>query len=244
MKLTELNNNRRSYSTRVLKEQYEMPFNVDKMSMSSTRTMLTKVRGLMNESKQTSDYQNSQSSSSYMKLVFMEQALSDHYNELRSQPQARIMVENEEVEKSQVVLAAQDLVDSLRKMIEEVSDMLVKELPALSDSIQSEIGVNESEQFTGQATEALTSLQAALTQSEGTMKSALNTITGQGGGAAFGADDGMDMGADTGMDDGMGGMDADINAEEPLPGGGEEDFSADIEEPETEPVGGVGRAKR
>ena len=131
MKLTELNNNRRSYSTRVLKEQYEMPFNVDKMSMSSTRTMLTKVRGLMNESKQTSDYQNSQSSSSYMKLVFMEQALSDHYNELRSQPQARIMVENEEVEKSQVVLAAQDMVDQVQKMLEDVGQMQVKELPAL-----------------------------------------------------------------------------------------------------------------
>jgi hypothetical protein len=46
------------------------------------------------------------------------------------------------------------------------------------------------------------------------------------------------------MGDGMGGMDADISAEEPLPGGGEEEMSADIEAPETEPVGGVGRAKR
>jgi hypothetical protein len=127
-------------------------------------------------------------------------------------------------------------------MIEEVSDMLVKELPALSDSIQSEIGVNESTQFTSQATEALTSLQAALTASEATMKSALNGITGQGGAEAFGADAGMgaDMGADMGGDD----MNADVSVEEPLPGGGEEDFSADIEEPEAEPVGGVGRAKR
>jgi hypothetical protein len=170
----------------------------------------------------------------------MEQALSKQFAEL-SANRPRIVTENEEVEKSQVVLAAQDLVDSLRKMIEEVSDMLVKELPALSDSIQSEIGVNESEQFTSQATEALTSLQAALTASEATMKSALNSITGQGGGAAFGADDGMgaDMGAD--MD---GDMNADVSVEEPLPGGGEEEMSADLEAPEAEPVGGVGRAKR
>ena len=111
MKLTELNHNRRSFSTKVLKEQYETSFNVDNMSMSSTRTMLQKVRGLLSESKQSPDYHNSQTSNSYMKLVFMEQALSDHYNELRSQPQSRIVFENEEVEKSQVVLAAQDMVD-------------------------------------------------------------------------------------------------------------------------------------
>ncbi len=243
MKLTDFDNKQVVSAQRALKEHYGTSMNVSKMSYVQVRDMLSRVRGLMSESKQSHNFYESQQNGSYMKLVFMEQALSKQFAEL-SVNRPRIVTENEEVEKSQVVLAAQDLVDSLRKMIEEVSDMLVKELPALSDSIQSEIGVNESEQFTSQATEALTSLQAALTQSEGTMKSALNAITGQGGDAAFGADDSMDMGADTGMDDGMGGMDADISAEEPLPGGGEEEMSADIEAPEAEPVGGVGRAKR
>jgi hypothetical protein len=236
MKLTELNNNRRSYSTRVLKEQYEMPFNVDNMSMSSTRTMLTKVRGLMNESKQTSDYHNSQSSSSYMKLVFMEQALSDHYNELRSQPQARIMVENEEVEKSQVVLAAQDMVDQVQKMLEDVGQMQVKELPALVSSIESEIGVNESQTYNDSVSSQLDALSASLKESSTALKNALNGLTGQAVDAAF--DAGADLGADVGMDAGMDAdMDADMGDEEseiPLP----------TEEPDMPPSGGVGRAKR
>ena len=228
MKLTELNNNRRSYSTRVLKEQYEMPFNVDKMSMSSTRTMLTKVRGLMNESKQTSDHHNSQSSSSYMKLVFMEQALSDHYNELRSQPQARIMVENEEVEKSQVVLAAQDMVDQVQKMLEDVGQMQVKELPALVSSIESEIGVNESQTYNDSVSSQLDALSASLKESATALKNALNGLTGQAVDAAF--DAGADLGADVGMDADMG----DTESEIPLP----------TEEPDMPPSGGVGRAKR
>ncbi len=118
-------------------------------------------------------------------------------------------------------------------MVEEVSDMLVKELPALTDSVQSEIGVNESETFNQQVSEALTSLQAALTQSQTTLKSALNSITGQGGAEAF--DAGGDMGGD---------MNADVGIEEPLPGGGEEEMNLDIEAPEEEPLGGVGRPKR
>ena len=137
------------------------------------------------------------------------------------------------------------MVDSVQKMIEEVSDMLVKELPALTDSIQSEIGVNESEQFNQQVTEALTALQSALTQSQGTLKGALGTITGQGG-AGFGAEPGADMGGD---------LDASMDIEEPLPGGGEETMDVDLDEPaggpalptdepEATPLGGAGRAKR
>lgn len=230
MKLTELNNNRRAYSTRVLKEQYKMPFNVDNMTMSSTRTMLAKVRGLVTESKQTSDYHNSQSSSSYMKLVFMEQALADHYNELRTQPRARIMVENEEVEKSQVVLAAQDMVDQVQKMLEDVGQMQVKELPALVSSIESEIGVNESQTYNDSVSGQLDTLSASLKEASTALKNALNGLTGQAVDAAF--DAGMDSGLDDGAD-----LDMDMGDEASA-------IPPPTEEPEMPPSGGVGRAKR
>jgi hypothetical protein len=239
MKLNELNNNRRAYSTRVLKEQYEMPFNVDNMSMSSTRTMLTKVRGLMNESKQSPDYHTSHASPAYMKLVFMEQALSDHYNELRSLPQPRIMVENEEVEKSQVVLAAQDMVDQVQKMLEDVGQMQVKELPALVSSIESEIGVNESQTYNDQVSGQLDTLSASLKEASTALKNALNGLTGQAVDAAF--DAGADMGAEVGMD---AGMDAGMAAGEEEADMEMGDIPPPAEAPEMPPSGGVGRAKR
>ena len=203
--------------------------------------MLSKVRGLINETKSSNEFYQSQTSPSYMKLVFMEQALADHFSYLQSLPKTRIVVENEEVEKSQVVLAAQDMVDQIQKMVEEVSDMLVKELPALTSGVQSEIGVNESETFNQQVTEALTSVQAALTQGKGTLQSALNGITGQGGDMMNPADDAF---GDDSSD-----MSADMDMSADLAGDGEEDFSVDddisIEEPDEEvPVGGAGRLKR
>jgi cysteinyl-tRNA synthetase len=240
MKLTEFDNKKISTAKQALNEHYSLPFNTKRMTVTETKSMLSKVRGLINETKSSNEFYQSQTSPSYMKLVFMEQALADHFNYLQSLPKTRIVVENEEVEKSQVVLAAQDMVDQVQKMVEEVSDMLVKELPALTSGVQSEIGVNESETFNQQVTEALTALQAALTQSKGTLQSALNGITGQGGEMAadnaFG-DEAPDMAAD--MD-----MSADVD----MPGG-EEDFSVDddisVEEPAEEvPVTGAGRAKR
>ena len=79
-----------------------------------------KQKGLISEMRTSNQVKFSEQNPTYLKLTFMEQALSHHYGALKSQPRSRIIYENEEVEKSQVVLAAQDLVDSTQKMLEEV----------------------------------------------------------------------------------------------------------------------------
>ena len=245
MKLTEFNAKPTTVAKQALKEHFNTTFNVDKLGLYETKNMLKKVKGLMSEAKQKS--MSGEQNPAYLKLVFMEQALTHHYGDLKSLPMynPRIVVENEEVEKSQVVLAAQEMVDAMQKMIEQVSDMLVKELPAVVDGVNSEFGTSEGEQFSSQVSEALTSLQAALTQSKTGLTGALGVVTGQGGG--FGMDAGSmgggEMDADPmagddamgGMDDGMGGeeMGADAMSTPEMP----------EEEPE-EPMPAVGRTKR
>lgn len=239
MKLTDFDN--REFSKQALKENYNLPFDISTLSKTAAKNMLSRVRGLISEAKQSSDFYKTQANPTYMKLVFMEQALATHFNSVKATPVPRIVVENEEVEKSQVVLAAQDMVDSVQKMLEDVSDMLVKELPALVDSIQSEIGVNESEQFNTQVSEALSGITAALTQSKATLQSALNVVTGQGGGFedAMAGEEGM-PGEETFGDE----MDGEMPA-------APEEMGAEVpaemppeEAPEAPPVAGAGRAKR
>jgi hypothetical protein len=240
MKLTEFNAKPTSVAKQALKEHFNTTFNVDKLGLYETKNMLKKVKGLMSEAKQKS--MSGEQNPAYLKLVFMEQALNHHYGDLKTLPMynPRIVVENEEVEKSQVVLAAQEMVDSMQKMIEQVSDMLVKELPAVVDGVNSEFGTSEGEQFSSQVSEALTSLQAALTQSKTGLQGALGVVTGQGGG--FGA-------AAGGMDDGM--SPAPMGGDEMSPDLGGDEMGADAmaapempeEEPE-EPVPAIGRAKR
>ena len=248
MKLTELNSKPVTVAKKALKEHFNTSFNVERLGLYETKTMLSKVRGLIDESKSTISISREQKPA-YLKLVFMEQALSHHYGELKAMPMynPRIVVENEEVEKSQVVLAAQEMVEALQKMVEQVSDMLVKELPAVVDGVNSEIGTNEGEQFNSQTSEALTSLQAALTQSKISVQGALGVITGQGGGfdaaGGMGADAGADAGA--GMGDEMAPdqtgaeMGAEMPAEEP-----EADMGAEMPAEEPEDMPAMGREKR
>jgi hypothetical protein len=251
MKLTEFNMKPTLMAKQALKEQFNQNFNVDKLGPFETKKMLAKVRGLISETKTRQSGVGTESNSAYLKLIFMEQALTHHYGELKSMPMynQRIVVENEEVEKSQVVLAAQEMVDAMQKMVENVSDMLVKELPAVVDGVNSEFGTSEGEQFSSQVSEALTALQQSLTQAKTGIQGALGTITGQGGsfsgdemggdmGAGMGDEMGGDMGA--GMGDEMGGdMGAGMGDEM-----GAEEGPELPEEPEEEPTGPVGRAKR
>jgi len=241
MKLTDFD--KKAIAPTALKENYKMSFDVSRMNKSETQTMLGKIRTLANEAKEASSFHKNQTSPSYMKLVFMEQALVSHYNELLSQPKARIVVENEEVEKSQVVLAAQDLVDTIQKMLEDIGQMQVKELPALVDSIESEIGVNEAQSYNDQVSSQLDTLSGALKAAFAAIKSARDSITGQGG--SF-ADTGMDAGLDAGMGDEMAGMDAGMDADMGADADADlgADMGAELDEPAEEPLGSVGRAKR
>ena len=249
MKLTEFNMKPSLVAKTALKENFNQYFNIDNLGPFETKKMLTKVRGLINEAKSKQSGVGTENNAAYLKLVFMEQALTHHYGELKALPMynQRVIVENEEVEKSQVVLAAQEMVDAMQKMVEDVSDMLVKELPAVVDGVNSEFGTSEGEQFNSQVSEALTALQQALTQAKSGIQSALGTITGQGGG--FSGEMGGEMpgmgdemgGEMPGMGDEMGAEMGDMAADE-LPS--DEETPELPEEPEEEPAGPLGRAKR
>jgi hypothetical protein len=225
---------KKNVAAKALRESFAMEFDVSGLDRAKTRSMLNKVTRLISESKRSPEFHKSPMNPTYMKLKFMEQALTRHLPYANS---PRIIIENEEVEKSQVILAAQDMVDTVQKYYEDVNDILVKELPALVDSIESEIGVNESVQFNQQVSEALTTLNSTLQETKTVLQSALGILTGQGGAEAFdsnaselGADLGAEAGADLGAED-------DLDAElPPVPDIGNDERNS--------PLSGAGRPKR
>lgn len=232
MKLQDLDH--KNVAKKALEENFKFDLDTSKLDLGATKSMLLKVRGLIKSVKSSSNFYESQNNSSYLKLVFMEEALSKH---LKTIPSRRIVVENEEVEKSQVILAAQDMVDSVQKMVEEVNDMLVKELPALTNSIQSEIGAVESGSFNGAASQALTNLNQTLSQTRTELQNALNGLTGVGTvGDAFNAPAVAGDMAVTDIGDAG-------NGEEEISGEEEIDVELPAEEPEL-PTPKVGREKR
>ena len=159
--------------------------------------------------------------------------------ESRLRREYRILKESE-IQQAQVVLAAQDLVDKMQDMVEEVSELQFKDLPALVESIKNQVGVDQAMQFNTDATGALAGLLQNLQGAKQQLEAALGVVTGTGGpdmsaianaGAAAG-----NMGA-AGAD--MGAAAGDVGLDAPPPGAGDLDAAA---EP---PVGAaLGRARR
>ena len=234
MKLNDFD--KQQVASKALKENFDVQFNPSKLNKIQTQTMLHKVKGSLTEAKKRKDFHLAENNQSYMKLLFMEQALKDHYAQLlKFKP--KIVFENEEVDKSQVILAAQDMVDTVQKMLENVGEMQVKELPALVSSIESEMDANKAQEFNAQVSQQLDSLSESLQASFDGLKASLNQLTGVAGsdvatafdaGAEMGAEAGAEAGLDTGLEAGEE-MDADLPP---------------AEEPELPPVTGVGRANR
>jgi len=143
-----------------------------------------------------------------------------------------------EVQQAQVVLAAQDMVDKMQSMLEDISELQFKELPALVDSIKNQVGIDQATQFNADASAALSGLMQNLQGAKQQMDAALGVVTGQGPAAgapmapAMGAEAGADIGADLGAEMGTeAGADLETGTEMP---------------PEEPPVGGpgLGRARR
>jgi hypothetical protein len=143
-----------------------------------------------------------------------------------------------EVQQAQVVLAAQDMVDKMQGMLEDVSELQFKELPALVDSIKNQVGIDQATQFNTDVSGALTALMQTLQGTKQQLDSALGVVTGQTAPAAeipgmAAAGPGADLAADAaaGVDDEMDDLD-DLAA----------DAADDLDEPNSGAA--LGRARR
>lgn len=170
----------------------------------------------------------------YMELLMVREGLS------------RWMTENQhlmegEMGKSEAILAAKDMVDSIQDMVEKVSKMQVEQLPALIDTIRDQIGISEADAFKNSMGDLLRNISEALSQARETADTSARALAGEEGAGMAGGMPGADMGGG-GLDAG-GSMltppadDSDLDLDT-----GEDDFGAS-----DAAVGGdleVGRAKR
>lgn len=233
MKLTELNESKASkIASRALKEHYNISYDLNKLDFRTTKSMLDKVRTLLKDARTTSKIHESHKNSSYLKLLMMEQMLSSHYADLNVKP--TIVVEDETVTSAANVMAAENMIQELQKMVERVSDMRVKDLAAIEEQMrQTEQSAQGADQFSQAASDALSQLQDAIAQAKASIVGAQDVLLGRAAASGFDA-----AGAAAPVSD------------QPEIGAPEAELGADTEMPELpapdedEELGGAGREMR
>ena len=139
----------------------------------------------------------------YMELLMVRESLNKWLRENQN------LMEGE-LGKSEAILAAKDMVDSLQDMVEKVSKMQVEQLPALIDTIRDQMGPQNADQFKSSMGQLLTDLSSTLAQARETADTSARQLAGE------------EVGGEMGMPGAM-----------PLPGGPEgmpaSDMDADLD---------------
>jgi len=143
-----------------------------------------------------------------------------------------------DIEQAQVVLAAKDLVDRVQKMIEDVSEVQYKELPALVDQTRTDLGTSEAEALQKNIGPALDTIMQTLQSSKEEMNTGLSALTGEDVMSVPGDDEAdIDVEPSLDSDDDVDDIDLDLDSSD------DEDIELDdIEEPDLEP--NLGRERR
>ena len=135
----------------------------------------------------------------------------------------------DEVGEAESLMAAQDMVDRIQGMLEDVGEMLNEDLPPLTDSLRRSSSADAAANFNTTASGALNSLMDAVRSAREDMANAVGALSGQ---------EPTPMGADDTLD---------VDIEEPASADSDEEFDLDDFEASDAAQGGdepLGRAKR
>jgi hypothetical protein len=124
----------------------------------------------------------------YMELLMVREGLHRWMVENKQQ-----LIMESEMGKSQAILAAKDMVDSIQDMLEEVSKMQNEQMPALLDTIRDQIGMEQADAFKASVEPLLAEMSAQLSTARGTADNAARALAGEQVAAPMG------MGAAPGM---------------------------------------------
>ena len=91
----------------------------------------------------------------------------------------RRLREENELQKSQTILAMQDMVDRIQKMTEDVSEMQFKDLPAIVQTLKNEGNQDQATQLQTSTSAALTQLLQSLQEGKTQMEQSQGILTGQ-----------------------------------------------------------------
>lgn len=108
----------------------------------------------------------------YMELLMIREGLHKWLSENQQ------LMEGE-LGKSEAILAAKDMVDSLQDMVEKISKMQAEQLPALIDTIRDQIGLENADQFKNAMTQLLADLAGTLGQARETADVSARQLAGE-----------------------------------------------------------------
>ena len=219
MYLNDLNSSQHNVKklNRILADTFKHDVDLSEMSTDSLNRMLTTTNSKMMEIKESNlkYWENPQ----YNKLGLIAHQIKTYLSEIaptrsdgkKMKKESTVM--EADLDQAEVLLAAQELVDELQKMVEDVAEMQVQKLMPIVDAMKEQIGFDVAEAYNNAADAALGGLLGQMKTAKEAVENATLAARGEPvpGGDAVPTDMGM---SDADMDP-EAPMDADANMDMP-----------------------------
>lgn len=189
---------------RVLANTFGHNVNVSEMSTNTLERMLTATNAKIQQIKESdlTYWENPQ----YNKLHLISHSLRTYINEVApgrtdGKTMKTKVKESAELEAAEVMLAAQELVDELQKMVENLAEMQVQKLMPIVDAMKEQMGFEQAEAYNAAADAALAGLLDQAKAAKDALDNATMAARGEAPAAPAPTDMAMDPAMDMGDDD-------------------------------------------
>jgi hypothetical protein len=198
MRLSEMSNQPRAEKiNKVVESRFGFKIDYKNLTFKKAFGIVNGLNETLDRARRTHGVHTAEQNPQYMEMLMVRESLNRWMIENR-----QTLINESEMAKSEAILAAKDMVDSIQDMLEKIGKMQNEQLPALLDTIRDQIGDQQAETFKGSVTPLLQQLSQTLQQGRETADTAARGLTGEGGSdMGLGGMGGGDMG-------GMGGAPA------------------------------------
>ena len=186
---------------RILADTFKHEVDLSEMSTDSLNRMLSTTNAKMIAIKESDlkYWENPQ----YNKLGLIAHQIKTYLSEIaparadgkRMKTKESVVMEDD-LEQAEVMLAAQELVDELQGMVEDVAEMQVQKLMPIVDAMKEQVGFEQAEAYNNAADGALAQLLDAMKTAKGAVENATLTARGEAPQEGMPTDMGMDAPAD------------------------------------------------
>ena len=185
---------------KVMESRFGFTIDYDNLTYAKAQRLSKALGENITQIKKSFGAHTAEKNGKYMELMLVKEGLDKWLNSEQG-------LFESEMGKSEAVLAAKNITDSIQDMLEKVSKMQNEELPALIDTIRDQIGADKAEAFKNSIRPVLDSLYQSMTSGRDTADTASRSLAGEevGGAMDMGMDDGMGGNPGMGADAGMGG---------------------------------------
>lgn len=157
---------------RIMESRFGFTIDYKKLNVDKAQKLNRAITENINRIRHSYGVHTAEKNPKYMELLLVREALQKWIAERRTLTEG-------EMGKSEAILAAKDMVDSIQDMLEKVSKMQVEQMPALIDTIRDQIGNEQADQFKNSVGGLLTSMVDQLTQAREQADTAARQLAGE-----------------------------------------------------------------